>query len=182
MGIEGRFEPVLAAALPHARTVLILGAGPGADDRDLRAPGRWVCGVDVDPVILEHPFLDEAVLCEGTSLPFACGSFDLCVARWVVEHVPDPPSVLAEVARVVRPGGHFVFITSNRWFIIPASLQGSLFKAALPHTASYDTVPRFNRANTRPKLRKILSGGGWAEQYLRFEDLCHAITGDFRRV
>jgi len=175
MGIDGRFDPILDAALPDARTVLVLGAGRWVNARDLRAPGRWVFGVDVDPAMLENPFLDEAVLCDGISLPFACGSIDLCVARWVVEHISDPPSVLAEVARVVRPGGRLVFITTHRW------LYGALLDRIDPPGESGDTPPAFYRANTKPKLRRILSAGGWTEQCLQSDDVGHTITGDFTR-
>ncbi len=47
---------------------------------------------------------------EGTleALPLADGALDAAVLLLVLHHVPDPPAALAEVARVVRPGGRVV--------------------------------------------------------------------------
>jgi 2-polyprenyl-6-hydroxyphenyl methylase/3-demethylubiquinone-9 3-methyltransferase len=47
-------------------------------------------------------------------LPYARASFDLVVCVDVLEHVSDLNRVLAEVARVLRPGGLFLFDTINR--------------------------------------------------------------------
>jgi ubiquinone/menaquinone biosynthesis C-methylase UbiE len=49
----------------------------------------------------------------GEHLPFAAQSFDLIVCLWVLEHLESPEVVLREVRRVLRPGGHFVFLTPN---------------------------------------------------------------------
>lgn len=50
----------------------------------------------------------------GESLPYARASFDLVVCVDVLEHVSDLNRVLVEVARVLRPGGLFLFDTINR--------------------------------------------------------------------
>jgi len=50
----------------------------------------------------------------GESLPYAGGAFDAVVCVDVLEHVQSLPGVLAEVARVLRPGGLFLFDTINR--------------------------------------------------------------------
>ena len=53
-------------------------------------------------------------------LPFADGAFDAVVAADVLEHVPDLPTVVRELARVLAPGGSLAFDTINRtvwaWF------------------------------------------------------------------
>ncbi len=43
------------------------------------------------------------------ALTFADGSFDLCSSTEVFEHVPDDRRAMAEIYRVLKPGGHFVF-------------------------------------------------------------------------
>ena len=48
------------------------------------------------------------------ALPFPAGSFASVVSVQSIEHVPDPERVLAEVARVLEPGGVAVFVTPNR--------------------------------------------------------------------
>ena len=50
----------------------------------------------------------------GERLPVADGSLDAVCSADALEHVADLPSVLDEVARVLRPGGRFVFDTINR--------------------------------------------------------------------
>jgi phosphatidylethanolamine/phosphatidyl-N-methylethanolamine N-methyltransferase len=47
---------------------------------------------------------------DAASLAFGDGSFDAAVAMFVMTVVPDPDRVLAEIVRVVRPGGHVVLV------------------------------------------------------------------------
>ena len=44
----------------------------------------------------------------GDSFPFTNGSFDTVLCTQVLEHVPDPKSLVNEMARVLRPGGHLI--------------------------------------------------------------------------
>lgn len=50
----------------------------------------------------------------GESLPYEDDAFDSVVCVDVLEHVSDRPKALAEIARVIRPGGTFCFDTINR--------------------------------------------------------------------
>ncbi|MFA8388138.1 MAG: bifunctional 2-polyprenyl-6-hydroxyphenol methylase/3-demethylubiquinol 3-O-methyltransferase UbiG [Pelagibaca sp.] len=50
----------------------------------------------------------------GEALPYADASFDAVVCVDVLEHVQSLPQVIAEVSRVLRPGGMFLFDTINR--------------------------------------------------------------------
>jgi SAM-dependent methyltransferase len=66
-----------------------------------------------------NPRLDERLvhdLNQDPRLPFADGSFDAVVCTVSVEYLVQPFAVFREVARVLRPGGHFVTTFSNRWF------------------------------------------------------------------
>jgi SAM-dependent methyltransferase len=51
------------------------------------------------------PAAAVALRCDGTSLPFGDGAFDKVIAAEILEHVPDDQRAMAEVARVLRPGG-----------------------------------------------------------------------------
>ena len=56
-----------------------------------------------------------AVNGDALALPFADGAFDRVIAAEVLEHVPDDRAAMAELARVLRPGGTLA-VTVPRWF------------------------------------------------------------------
>lgn len=56
-----------------------------------------------------------AVHGDASALPFPGGAFDRVVAAEILEHLPDDESAVAEIARVVRPGG-LVAVTVPRWW------------------------------------------------------------------
>jgi SAM-dependent methyltransferase len=96
--------------LPPGR-VLDLGCGVGHSYR-LLAP-RASVGVDADPAVLEGQER-ETVAADMRALPFPAGSFASVLAVQSIEHVPDAGRVLAEVARVLEPGGVALLVTPNR--------------------------------------------------------------------
>ena len=67
---QSRYEALVRMTAATARRVLTFGAGRGAREFDLRAPGREVVGVDVDRDVLENPYVDRAVIYDGRTLPF----------------------------------------------------------------------------------------------------------------
>jgi ubiquinone/menaquinone biosynthesis C-methylase UbiE len=60
------------------------------------------------------PGAARAILCDATNLPFGSNSFDKVIAAEIMEHVPDDRRALAEVARVLRPGG-LAAVTVPAW-------------------------------------------------------------------
>jgi SAM-dependent methyltransferase len=106
--------------LPGMR-VLDLGAGFGRHAFETARRGAHVVAVDLSPdelVATRNTFsamaqdgqIDERVSCsvallDGTRLPFADGVFDRIIAAEILEHVADDLGVLAELHRVLRPGG-----------------------------------------------------------------------------
>jgi SAM-dependent methyltransferase len=85
-------------------SALDAGAGPGVAGDVLRARGAQVVSVDSDPdMVAACP--TPAFVADVTDLPFEPGTFDLVVAAFVVNHLPDPAAGLAELRRVTRPGG-----------------------------------------------------------------------------
>ncbi len=93
---------------------LEVACGPAAISRALAAKVGRVQGVDLTPAMVEKA--REEAMAEGigsaefsvgdaTSLEFEDGSFEGAVTRFSFHHIPAPQRVLAEMARVVRPGG-----------------------------------------------------------------------------
>jgi ubiquinone/menaquinone biosynthesis C-methylase UbiE len=104
----------------------------------------------------------------GENLPFAAASFDLIVCVWVLEHLDHPEVVFNEVRRVLRPGGHFVFLTPN--LRNPLLLMNRLAKS-LPQLQrrvvprlygrhEVDTFPVRYRANTADTIRELANHAG----------------------
>lgn len=100
-----------AELLPPESPVLDLGCGTGHSFAEL-AP-RETVGVDLDPAALAGQDRKTRVA-DMRALPFGDGHFASVLSVQSIEHVPDPERVLAEVARVLRPGGTAVFVTPNR--------------------------------------------------------------------
>jgi SAM-dependent methyltransferase len=107
--------PQLVDPAGPAPAVLDLGCGPG-DSRAVflaRHPGvRWT-GLDVPDSPSPPPPGPDIQLYDGRRIPFADGTFDIVFCKQVLEHVEDPRLVLAEVARVLAPGGHLAGSTSQ---------------------------------------------------------------------
>ena len=76
------------------------------------------------------------VLGEGAHIPFPPGSFGSVISTSVLEHIPDLDPVLTEAARIIEPGGKFVFCVPNQRF--PELLWGRriLNKVGLPKLGS----------------------------------------------
>ena len=106
-----RAEYRLSATLLGPGRVLDLGCGTGHSYTEL-AP-RETVGVDIEPAALADQDRDTRVA-DMRSLPFGPDSFASVLAIQSIEHVPDADTMLAEVARVLEPGGRAIFVTPNR--------------------------------------------------------------------
>lgn len=60
----------------------------------------------------------DARIADVQDLPFADGEFDVAVAAWMLYHVPDLDLAVAELARVLRPGGRLVAVTNSRFHLM----------------------------------------------------------------
>jgi SAM-dependent methyltransferase len=101
----------LCAPLLPDGSVLDLGCGIGHSYRELEP--RVSVGVDIEPSVLAGQDRETRVA-DMRALPFGRASFDSVISVQSIEHVPDPENAMAEVARVLRPGGRAVFVTPNR--------------------------------------------------------------------
>ena len=99
--------------------MLEVGCGTGVVARAIAAREGFtgsVAGIDQSPAFIERARTLAAeegvsdrvdfVVADAHELPFAFADFDAVVAHTLMSHVRDPPTVLAEAARVVRPGGY----------------------------------------------------------------------------
>jgi SAM-dependent methyltransferase len=108
---EEAWDEALAAvgeACPHR--VLDAGCGDGLFTRLIAAPE--VVGVDNAPAMVARARDRGVDAREGDiqDLPFAAETFDVVVCNWTLYHLQDVARGVAELARVIRPGGRFVGI------------------------------------------------------------------------
>jgi ubiquinone/menaquinone biosynthesis C-methylase UbiE len=114
----GRIAADVAAATPDGARVLEVGCGPGhLSIRLARQHGLEVTGLDLDPAMIQRARTNVDRLGDGderrpsflvgdvASLAFPDGSFDRVVSTLSMHHWADPAAGLAEIGRVLRPGG-----------------------------------------------------------------------------
>ena len=76
--------------------------------------GMFGAIADAEAATLPGPAWGGCVNGDGTKLPFADGSFDKIIASEVLEHIPDDATALAELTRVLKPGGT-IAVTVPAW-------------------------------------------------------------------
>lgn len=152
---------------PETR-VLDLGCGRGGVMELLADSVALPVGVDPDLISLieSRASTVRRAAALADALPFPDGSFDVVLCSWVIEHLACPQATFQEVARVLRTGGHFVFLTPNALNyvvlinrLIPAQIQRHLVPRVYAR-AEADTFPVVYRANTRRKLDALLRQAG----------------------
>jgi len=113
------------ARLSGARTALDVGCGEGRFCRMLRAEGIEATGIDPTPSLLAQARARDPQgryeLAKAESLPFADASFGLVVSYLTLIDIADIDSAIAEMARVLEPGGALLvanlnpFTTAGGW-------------------------------------------------------------------
>ena len=99
--------PLLVAAVGRGKRVLDLGSRSGALTQHF-LEGNSVVGLDVDAAALEKAAalgIEPVQADVEDPLPFEDGSFDAVVAGELLEHLQFPDALIAEIGRVLRPGG-----------------------------------------------------------------------------
>lgn len=119
------------------RRLLDLGCGPGGSAFVLAdlLPGASVTAIDIAPKMVRRARAHQRarwahqdgrvslLVSDALRLPFADGAFDAVTGHSFLYLVPDRPGVLAEVRRVLRPGGRVAFMEPSQ--------EGSLLRAGL---------------------------------------------------
>jgi SAM-dependent methyltransferase len=107
-------------------------------------------------------------------IPLRDGEVDLVMSRSVMEHVTDPLTVYREIARVMKPGGHFIFLTGNLWDYagIGAKLIPNRFHPwivrRISGRAEKDVFPVAYKTNTLRAVRKWASLSGFEITSFRY--------------
>lgn len=108
------YDALIRHTLGDCERVLELGAGSSPSVGLLSADFSVACDLTWAMLAARHAAPEAPrVVGDGTCLPFATESFDAVFSINVLEHVPDPVACMAEIARVVAPGGLVLSVTPN---------------------------------------------------------------------
>jgi SAM-dependent methyltransferase len=154
--------------LPPAGVVADIGGGVTALSYRLHEKAHFAAGIDVDAGSLETLRTTDAFVVptrgSATALPLKSGSLDAALFLDVLEHVADPKKAIAELARVIRHGGHLVLSVPNRGlfqFLDPQNLRmridGTLSSQTEHRHYSLNDIAGFFGADFR--ILNLHSGG-----------------------
>ena len=130
--IQSCIERVFGPNALGQQDMLEVGSGGGLICEQLARRGATMVGIDPSQGALETARIHAQQNSLGQNiyyqqgyaeaLPYADGSFSAIVCLDVLEHVRDLPVTIREIARVLAPGGVFVFDTINRTLLARAAL------------------------------------------------------------
>jgi SAM-dependent methyltransferase len=134
--------------------------------RALQNTGARLIGIDVVAI----PEVDDYLEIKQASLDclgLADCTVDVVYARSVMEHLENPQAVYQEINRVLKTGGHFIFLTPNVWdygavaaHIIPNRFHPWVVRATEGRKEE-DTFPTFYRSNSVRRIRKLSEQSGF---------------------
>ncbi len=105
----------------QGQLILDAGCGPGTYGIMLAQEGNEVIGLEISPQATrvarqranEKKVNFLPVVGDLERLPFKDNSFDICFCGWVLHHFPDTGTAVAELSRVLRPGGKIALAEPN---------------------------------------------------------------------
>lgn len=153
----------------RGRRVLEVGVGLGTDHVQFARGGAHLSGVDLTPAAIEmtarrlglEGLESQLQVADAERLPFADGSFDLVYSWGVLHHTPDTEAAIAEVRRVLAPGGQVrIMLYSRRSWVAYALwvrfalLRGRPWRNLKDVVADHMESPG-TKAYTEPELRRL---------------------------
>jgi len=154
-----------------AQKYLDVGCGNGEAPIHLaREFGLNVTGIDVDPDQIlaakeSSKDLSNArfLVVDGTHLPFSDGEFDFVATNKTTHHIPQWEDALAEMTRVLKPGGHFLYadLVSPGW-------MDAIGKKVVGKSWGYPTARALGLFVEKNDLSKIHLSRSW----FHYETVC----------
>jgi ubiquinone/menaquinone biosynthesis C-methylase UbiE len=137
-------------------------------ERALIRRSSLAVGIDSSVVgVRKHRSLVNRAVAGVARVPFKSNTFNVVSANMVVEHLPDPSAALAEVHRILEPGGVFVFHTPNvrnyKFRIagrIPQGVKNKLVRI-LEGRHKEDVFPTVYRLNTTEDITGLAEKCGF---------------------
>lgn len=140
-----------SAPAPGALAVDI-GTGPGLFAALLAERGARAIGLDLDQANFTVPQHDALAVADALQLPFGTATIDLATASNLLFLLPDPPAGLAEIARVLRPGGQLCTLN-------PSEIMNIAAATALADEAELEGLARDTLINYGRRAEKYHAWG-----------------------
>jgi SAM-dependent methyltransferase len=107
---HGRLRAIAGAVELRGAHLLEVGCDHGTLLRMLEGAGASACGIEVNEDAVRRAAHPRIRVGSAEAIDFPDGSFDVCVASHVIEHLPEPQRFFAEAARVLIPGGKLALV------------------------------------------------------------------------
>lgn len=175
------YEEMLFKVVPEGAVWLDVGCGHQLlpewrrkQEEQLVSRANLLVGLDYDrPSLMKHRTLSVRICGDISRLPFRDESFDVVSANMVVEHLREPTLQFAEIKRVLKPRGVFVFHTPNYLspLVFMASLTPDILKRRLiwllEGRSEEDVFPTYYRANTERSIIQIARALGFSIEEIK---------------
>jgi ubiquinone/menaquinone biosynthesis C-methylase UbiE len=175
------YEGVLTTHIVDGKSWMDLGCGHQLlsawrydQEKKLADRAAILIGFDFDfDAIAKHRTIRLRVQGDISKLPFPNQSFDLVTANMVFEHLQEPRTQLAEIFRVLRPGGRLIFHTPNALtydVIVARLIPGWIKKKVvgfLEGRRGEDIYPAFYRINSATSIKQLAVQTGFQIQKLK---------------
>ena len=145
------FDQLLRGEPLAGRRVLDVGCGTGHFSPEAQQRGASTTAVDIGLELLKrarNKGVRRVVAGDAGTLPFADGTFDVVISSECIEHTADPEQSVAEMLRVLKPGGALALTCPNRawrWTITIAHALNIRPYHGLENWPSWGTLGRWVR-------------------------------------
>lgn len=168
------FETEVRKALPAGGVILDAGCGRTAPILSgFRGAASRLIGVDLVDFTTTAQDL-ELYKGDLAYIPVPSCSIDVVMARSVMEHIEKPTEVYREMYRVLKPGGHFIFLTANLWdyasliaILVPNRLHPWIVSKTQGRKPD-DVFPTRYRTNTHRAIKRFARSAGFQLERIEY--------------
>lgn len=172
-----RYQEKIASVLKREHCVLDVGCGRTFPMAALLGQATAnIHGIDPEADLEDAGNNGPATIKKGSvyAIPYPDQYFDVVISQSVLEHLDNPLLAFREIARVLKPGGGFIFLAPSKYDyvsvaarLLPTRFHQKIVKAIEGREES-DTFPTFYRANSRRALKRLAQQANFSATQLEY--------------